>query len=121
MLLRILLAGWIGTLACRVLVFGDGGTLGAYVVVGLFWLSTLALVGLAALRLATRRTKHQLEYALGLGALLAFVFRVFVTDGPAASLSALLFVACLIALAVVCIRDVWMRGRQGPASTTVSG
>lgn len=118
MALRILLAAWLATLACRVLVFGDGGTVGAYITVGLFWAVTAVLLALSVRQLILRG-ERQLEHGLVLGAVLAFLYRMIVDEGPTAPASALLFFVCLVALAVVYVRSVWLTGRgpNDPVST----
>lgn len=104
MTFRLLIIGWLTSILARVFLFGGGGEVGAYVSVAVFWVTTAALIGLSAWRLVNKREKHALPYLLVLIALVAFSYRLVVTDGSTASVSAMLFLACVVGLVVVYVK-----------------
>jgi hypothetical protein len=107
MLLRILLAGWVLALACRVIIFRDGGEIGAYACTVVFAITTLGLVLLSASRLLARQQGETLPFALILAAVLAFIYRIIVTNGPTAPIASWIFAVCVVALLIVYGRRKW--------------
>jgi len=115
MLLRVLLASWVLALASRVILFRDGGEIGAYACTVVFGIATLGLVLLSASRLLGRRQGETLPFALILAAMLAFVYRIVVTNGPTAPIASWVFVACVVALLIVYGRRKWSHRMGRPS------
>jgi peptidoglycan/LPS O-acetylase OafA/YrhL len=118
-LLRLLLVVWALTLAGRILIFGEGGTAGAYASTALFWAIALGLI-LSLLWGLMRKRGETLERVLALTLLIAFVLRVFVSTGPTASVINLLLFVSVLGLVAVYARKVWKsRGdTRHPAAPT---
>lgn len=116
MTFKLLIIGWLTSLLARVFLFGGGGEVGAYVSVVIFWVITATLVGLTVWRLARKSEGNTLPLALLLTALALFVYRIFVTDGVTATISAMLFLACVVSLLLVYVRRKVSR-RAGQQST----
>lgn len=104
MLLKVFLAGWVLSLLARVVIFREGGEIGAYACTVLFVISTLGLIVISISRLLDRRQGETLPFALLLGAILAFIYRIVVTEGPTAPIASWLFFACVVALLIIYVR-----------------
>jgi hypothetical protein len=100
--MRILLFGWLAALASRVTIFAEGGA-GGIVSVSIFWACTLGLITIALVQLLRRRqgSRPIVESFLVLIGLLAFISRALIEDGPAADLTALVFLLCIAILVVM--------------------
>lgn len=94
----ILLMVWILALASRVLIFGEGGTVGAYVSVGIFWVVTFALIAISTQRLIRRSSSQAVLFALLLIAMLSVVYRAVITSGLTAEISVAVFLLSLLSL-----------------------
>lgn len=103
----ILLVGWLVALVSR-FIFGTGDeSVLAYVSFGICWILTVAIIARSILALAIHREGGIAEHVLILGAFLALVCRAVITDGVAAHLLALIFVACVLGLAGYYARRLW--------------
>lgn len=112
-MLWILLTAWVLALASRILIFGEGGTAGAYISVGIFWAITLALIIMSAHRLIRRSGSQAILFTLLLIALLSVVYRAMITSGPTAEISVVVLLLSLLGLIGLSLRNVlkW-RGRR---------
>jgi hypothetical protein len=118
MVLRSLLVCWVLALACRIFIFKEGGTLGAYVTVISFWAITFSLVILSIRELMIRKRAEPFRFALVLTMMVTFIYRAVVTEGPTAAVASMLFYGCILALLFVYARSAWKKGRntQRPVS-----
>jgi chromate transport protein ChrA len=117
--LWVLSASWALALVARVALFREGDTVGAYACTVIFAIATAGLVGIAVWRLVADPRGERLKYGLILGALLAFVSRTLMEDGPAASAAVMVFLLCALGLLFVLIRDAWDRSKQNPDPETL--
>lgn len=119
LLLCVLFIGWALALALRVAVFREGGEVGAYACTGLFAVTTLGLLYISAKHLIFHRPDPSRQYLLALGAVLTFLYRVVVPDGPLAVTASLVFAICTVSLLFVWVRGGWNhRGQRPPTSVT---
>lgn len=111
MLINLFTSVWVLALAARITLFSEGGTIGAYGAVVVLWGATVILILLTLVHMVRSREVH-VHPLLIFVALCAFTYRSFVTDGPTAIVSSLLFFACVVGLAVLYVRAAWRRVLQ---------
>lgn len=106
--IRVLLASWVLLLASRILLFGEGGTVGAYTSVSLFWLVAAVLITALIWCLFQDGRRNMVEPVLVLAVLVLFCYRGLVTEGPTASVSALLLIAGVGVLMATYLYKLWI-------------
>lgn len=107
---RTLVVLWLASLAGRVLIFNEGGTVGAYATVLVFWGSTLGLLLYVGWQYLAGNQSGWTRPVLGAVVLAAFLVRV--VDGPAASIASVVFFGGLLALVILYARSVLARRRS---------
>jgi type IV secretory pathway VirB2 component (pilin) len=116
-LLAILLVAWVLPLIFRVVLFREGGEIGAYACTIVFAIASIGLAILSIVKLIDHRPGETLPFALILVAMLSFAYRAFV-DGPTASIASLIFYACVMGLMIIFGRRKW--GNDGPTAPPIS-